>query len=290
MLVECARRLRKRWAWTAVAVILALAAGAGVYKVITPQQESKAQVLLVPSINEPGVKGPSNPYLGLGTSLAIVASVLQVSLTDDKTALALEQSGNRAPYQIAPDLAENAGPILLVSTKSKSAAMTQRTLNAVLAEVTRQLRKLQLDQKVPESQLITAIVLTASAHPSPVHKTQTQPAIVASVGLLLALILLILGLDRALEVRRQHRLRGQDATKNDAWRRTTKGEPRLDESATATGPAHPMPRRSPRRTRVTRVTGEGHHDSDRSDVSSDVPRVTAHVDEPSGRRASLTRH
>ena len=123
MLADCARVLMKRWTWVVVALILALGAGAATYKTIHPGQESKAQILLVPSLKQPGVVGSTNPFTNLGGSMGVVASVLQVAVTNDKAALRLYQQGARAKYVLEPNLAENAGPVLLVTVDDKSATM-----------------------------------------------------------------------------------------------------------------------------------------------------------------------
>jgi hypothetical protein len=281
MLADSLHTLLRRWPLALVAVLLALAAGVGVYKAVPPKQESKAAILLVPSLRQPGVTGPSNPYLGLGDSLGVVATVLQASVSDDRTARRLVQAGNRATYTVAPDLAENAGPILAVTTDDTSPAMAQRTLSAVISEVQSRLRSLQQQQNVPETLMISTVVLTSSIHPLPVHKAQVEKAVIAAAVVLIALIALILLAERlANRSRRRRAAAGPHAGErpspagHEDPAAATGGKRRRNRRREAS-PVHPSPARvddgiepeasepddDPDETRATRVyAGAERHD------------------------------
>jgi capsular polysaccharide biosynthesis protein len=196
MLVNSARILLKRWVWVLLALVVAMAAGVGTFTLVTPMQESKAQVLLLPSNTEPGVDGPTNPFLSLGGSVAIVASVVQVAVTDQTSAQKLYDGGARAKYKVEPNLAENAGPVLLVTVDDKSAAMSESTMAAVVQAIKDQLLSIQNDRNVSKTLLITAVVLTQSPHPLPVRKTQTQLTILAAAGVLVILLVVLLLIER----------------------------------------------------------------------------------------------
>jgi hypothetical protein len=244
MLAECARTLLRRWPWVAITVIVALVAGAGTYKSIAPGQQSTAQVLFLPPLQQPGVKGASNPYLGLGPSLAIVASIVQVSVTDSQSVQRLYDQGNRAKFRVTADLAENAGPILIVTVDDESPAMVQRTLQALLQAIPQELARLQATQHVPSSLLISTLVLTSSQRPTPVHKSQVQKAVIVTVGMLVLLVVLVLVVDRLVTSRRR-RVRRR-AADEDPW-----GEPLHQQLGRQPQPS-PVPGRSRAQRRLGR--------------------------------------
>jgi hypothetical protein len=200
MLAECARMLLRRWLWVIVALVVAVVAGAAAYVLVGPRQASTAEVLFLPSVNQPGdtpgVLTKTNPFRSLDSSLGVVAGVVQVSVTDDQTQASLIQAGYRATYTVGPNLAENAGPSLLVKVEDKSGPMAQATLGAVLKQMDATLARIQADRKVPAGQFITAMVVTSLPHPSPDRKTQIQLAVVAGIVVFLLLIVLILLLER----------------------------------------------------------------------------------------------
>ena len=125
MLAECVRMLWRRRILVIFTLLVTIVAGIGTYLQIQPGQESKAQVLLLGSIKQPGVRDPTNPFVNLGGSLAVVASVLQVSVTDEKTARTLYASGDRASYTVEPNLAENAVTQKCVSFTPKECGSTK---------------------------------------------------------------------------------------------------------------------------------------------------------------------
>ena len=203
MLAECARILLRRWRWVAVALVLALIAGAAGYKIVGPSQQSRAEVLFVPSAKQPGVTGATNPFRLLDSSLSAVASIVQVSVMDDKTMSKLIQAGDHAGYKVEPNLAQNAGPTLLVTVEDKAAAMVDRTLKAVLTQIQVTLRDLQAARNVPQDQYIDAVVLVQSPHPAPSRKAPIQAGVIAVVAVAFLSVLLILLGERRLHRRRQ---------------------------------------------------------------------------------------
>jgi hypothetical protein len=196
MLIESARILwRRRW-WVVAALIVAVAAGQATYQAVKPMQESKAQVLLLGSLRQPGVKDLTNPFNNLGGSLGVVANVLAVQVTDEQSVTALIQRGATAKFSVAPNLAENAGPSLLIAADDVSADLAHKTMIAVVDQIQTELAQLQTKQNVQADLFIKSIVLTQSAHPLPVRKAQVQKAILATLGAATILIVLILLIER----------------------------------------------------------------------------------------------
>lgn len=196
MLLETVRILRRLWVWVLASVLVAAGAGVGAAFAMPPTQQSMAQVLFVPSVKQPGVDGPTNPFLSLGGSVAVVASLIQISVSDDQTAQQLLDNGFRAEFEVVPNLNENAGPVLIVTTKDHSASMAQATLSAVVEVMQRDLKALQDDQNVAADLRVSAVVLTSTAKPLVIRKTQAQVAIAAFGGVFLLLVGLLLMVER----------------------------------------------------------------------------------------------
>lgn len=211
MLTEAARILWRRRLWVIVALITALGTASGAFVSTPPTQRSTAQVLFVPSVKQPGVDSPTNPFLSLGGSVAVVASLIQIGVSDDQTAESLARSGHTALYVVEPNLNENAGPVLIVTTESPSAANSQGTMNALIDVMKNDLRERQASQNVEPDLMVTTVVLTATEKPLVVRKTQLQ----ISVGAAAAVFLLLIGFLLLVERRRGRRaleLSGSTAT------------------------------------------------------------------------------
>jgi hypothetical protein len=176
--------------------VLALCAGFAAFVAVPPQQRSTAQVLFVPSIKQPGVDGPTNPFLSLGGSVAIVASLVQIGVVDDETAAGLAADGHLADYEVVPNLSENAGPVLVITTEHTSAAMAQSTLQAVIDVIKEDLRNRQVEQGVRPDLLVTAVVLTSSVKPEVIRKTQIQIAAISTAAVWIVFLALILLMER----------------------------------------------------------------------------------------------
>ena len=205
MLLETLRILRRLWAWVLVIVLVSAGAGAAVVYAVQPTQQSMAQVLLVPSVKQPGVDDPTNPFLSLSGSVAVVASLVQISVSDDRTAQQLWDDGFRAKFEVVPNLNENAGPVLIVTTEDRSAKMAQLTLDAVVDVMQTDLKALQDSQGVAEDLRVRAIVLTSTAKPEVIRKTQIQFAVAAVGAAFLVLIGLLLLAERGRRARARHR-------------------------------------------------------------------------------------
>jgi hypothetical protein len=208
MLAESARVLLRRWPQAIIAVVLSLAVGVGIFSVVKPDQNSSAEMLLVPPSTQPGASGRVNPFFSLGASTQVMTTVVQSLTSDSRVADKLTAGGYTAKYEVSPDLAQNAGPTLLVTTTDKSALTAQRTLGAVVKEIDAQLAAIQRRQQVSTPLLITAIVLTRTPHATPDRKPQWQLTIVSALVTLVLLLLLILFLGR--------RQRGREAESDAA--------------------------------------------------------------------------
>jgi hypothetical protein len=196
MLADFLRVLLRRWLWVVAAAVIAILGSSAVFIKIGPTQQATAELLLLPSTRAPGVDKPVNPFVGLDTSLSVVGHIIQVSVSNQATSTQLYQAGNRARYKIAPNVAQNSGPTLIVTVDDKSATMVEKTLGAVITEMKNSLNQIQLSQDIPSAQYISLQLLTASPHATPVRKSQIQSAFVTGVGLFGCLVALILLVER----------------------------------------------------------------------------------------------
>lgn len=188
--------MRRRWLLVLVSALAAGAATWGVFQYVPPVQQSSAAVLFVPSLRQPGVEGPTNPLLELGGSVGVIASVVQIAVTDDETAQELEGRGLVAEYEVVPDLGENAGPVLLVTTEHKSREISTKTRDALVKMISDELRELQDARGVSSSLRVDTVTLTSSPQPEPVQKRRIQFATLAGGGTLTVLLLSIVLLDK----------------------------------------------------------------------------------------------
>lgn len=200
MLENSLRVLRRRWGLALLAVLAACAAAGSTFALVPPVQQSKAAVLFVPSIRQPGVEGPTNPLLELGGSVAVVASVVQIAVTDDQTSLELAAAGQTAKFEVVPDLGENAGPVLLVTAEDPDRDVARSTRDALVDRISEELERLQDSRGVSSDLRVTSVLLTSSPKAVALHKDQIQLAAVAGGSLLAALLLLLLLVDRRRDV------------------------------------------------------------------------------------------
>lgn len=237
MLTYSLTLLRRRLWVVVLAFALCGVAGAQVLVFVPPVQQSEASVLFVPSAKEPGVTEPTNPLLSLGGAVAIVASVVQVAVTDDQTQLKLVGSSGTASYTVVPDLGENAGPILMVTTQSTDAAASNRLRDQVVQEIQQNLASLQSSQQVSSDLRISTVVLTRSLEPTVVRKAQIQIGVVVFSVLMLACLALILLAEHRGARRRSRRAAGSVAPSEDLTVPTSRTVGQPETAQPEVGPA-----------------------------------------------------
>lgn len=196
MLANALRTLLRRWFLLVVALVVGALAGGAVFVAMPATHRATASVLFLPSLRQPGVEGETNPLLALSGSVAVVASVLQIAATDEETQLRLAAEGHGAKYEVTPDLSENAGPVLLVTAESPRADLAKSTRDAVIAELTTTLARLQAERKVPADLYVTAVTLTSNPKTEVLRKKQIQAGVAAGGALTACGLLLILWRER----------------------------------------------------------------------------------------------
>lgn len=182
MLLVSLRTLLAHLRLTITGVVIAVLAGAAVFFAVPAQKQAEAQLLFVPSVKQPGVTDPTNPLLNLADGLATVARTVQTVMLDDRMVEVLKSKHLTAKYDVQPDLAENAGPILIVTTTSRDGAMAAKTLDGLEGQIDLALENLQARQGVATNLRITTLELTKSDKPTVLWSKQLRWVVLAVGG------------------------------------------------------------------------------------------------------------
>ncbi len=194
MLNETVRLLLKRWPLVVATFMVSVLAGFAGWNLTPLQYQSESQVLFLPPTQQAGVEGKTNPFLFFGASLGITADIVRINVSDDDSRTDLIARGAVRDYEVRPYLAENGGPILIVSAKSGDGAQTQATVGLVAQAIQDDLDAVQNSAKAPGTSRITATVLTQTAEAKPIYKNRIRLSVVLGVlgfALLLAIVVLV---------------------------------------------------------------------------------------------------
>ena len=154
---------------------------------IEPSYDAKASLVLIPprTPDDPD----ANRYLDLG-SLSNSVDVLSRSMISEDTAELLEEAAPGATYDVSHDLTTSA-PIVLVSVASGDKTSAALMLDAVLAQIPRNLQALQAEIAVKPEFRITALIVSQDSKPVANQKTRTRLLGVLGVALLFGSAVLI---------------------------------------------------------------------------------------------------
>lgn len=128
-----------------------------------------------------------NPYLNFSPSLSLTADVLSRTLVAPATARLLASMGFSDPYTITPPTytTTTTGSVLVIGVSGSSAAMVERTLHGVMAQVRTSLAGLQ--RHVRPRNRITAATLSSSPAAALAASATARPvAAILVLGLLAA--------------------------------------------------------------------------------------------------------
>ncbi|HTC68572.1 MAG TPA: hypothetical protein VK662_03310 [Acidothermaceae bacterium] len=266
------RTLVRRWYLVLPALIIAVTVAFEVFLVVPPTYRVQARLLLLPSAASSGpVAGAGNPYLSLSAGLGQTAQVIALAVTDPKSVAALSKLGADASFNIGIDAAA-AAPILVATASSVNAANAEKTLSLVVQQVRAQLQNAQAAAGAPKNTFISLSVLTQSAKPSKVTKTQLRDGLAAGIGALVVLLIPIFLFERASLARRARRKAAKAANAESAAAATATVATATDAAA-----AHDESLRA-------ELEGGAEHDSDAerdadSAVDADVTDADADEDD-----------
>lgn len=191
--------LRRRWQLVVAALLLTGCLGVAMAQVVTADYRTSASVVLVPPETTLGETG--NPYLflgGLDQSVDVVARTLNSGAT--RTLIA-DASPSGATYTAVADFTTSA-PIILVTTEAKSPEEATELLAVVVEQVSNNLLVLQSDiGVVPPSRIGSQVV--ARNDPEALQKPRLRRIAVASIGVLMVLLVLVVAADSLLARRRR---------------------------------------------------------------------------------------
>lgn len=206
MLIDTVRLLLRRWLFVLLACALATLAGVGAWVSTPLQYQSQAQVLFLPPTLQPDVKGGRvNPFLVLGKAVTVTADIIRIDVSDAESRASLVAKGALPDYQVVTSVAQNGGPILIVTAVGDSPVSTQRTMALVVKEISTTLRDVQRAASAPAGFYISATQLTATPAAQPVQQNRVRLAAAAAGGALLLLLALIIVVDRWRGSRRRYR-------------------------------------------------------------------------------------
>lgn len=193
--------LKRRWHVVLVALLVAACTAALLLRVVAADYSTSASLVLVPPETTLGDTG--NPYLFLG-GLDQTVDVLARSMNNADVRSAIEEvTPEGAGFTAVADFTTSA-PIILVTTQAKTAGEANDLLEAVLDQVSRSLVQLQADLGVePSSRIGSQVVVRAD--PEALQKPRIRQIALATIGVLMALLMLIAVGDSLLTRRRRTR-------------------------------------------------------------------------------------
>jgi hypothetical protein len=200
--------LGRRWLVLLVGIILMSAAGGAALFLVPTNYQATGQLLLLLPPKASGVTTPTNPYLNVSPGMNITASLIASTLTNPETVRSVAEAGFSATYAVA--LTPGSGPLLAISAESTDPRMAVATRDEVIRRLDEELLRIQLEESVPQRQLIHARPnsVTTEAEPLSGSKIRVLAAIAGLGGVLTLLAAFVVDRFRP---RSRHRGRGPAA-------------------------------------------------------------------------------
>lgn len=131
--------LQRRWIALALGLIIVVAAMVTVTKVVKPQYQAVATILLTEPV--------PNPYSNINGDTSVFTRAVAAIASDSQEATALEKRGYTASYTVSPS--DSIESVLTVGTVSSSPDTANATAAAVVAETAKAATDLQTAMGVP---------------------------------------------------------------------------------------------------------------------------------------------
>lgn len=152
-LIDALKLLLRRWLVVLLGLIATGGACAYVLDNVGPDYQASSQMLFLLPPKASGPETPTNPYLNLQSGLATAASLVAGEVSTKDTRRDLAAAGMKAEYAVS--LTPGAGPLLLITAKSKDPALAVATRDAVMNLVDTKLAEMQAAVDVPPLQVIS---------------------------------------------------------------------------------------------------------------------------------------
>jgi hypothetical protein len=184
------RTIRRFWYFAvaglvATAMLCLLAA-----RVVPPDYEAQAKVLMVPALAPATPGGADNPLLGIG-GLQPTADTLALAFGDSTVQDALVKEGTTGTYEVVLDPVSKS-PVLSVTATDSSPAAAMTTLKLVVAEVPRVLADLEGRIAVPKRARLSTLVISQDQQAELVLKSRVRLlGAVGGLGLALSFGLMV---------------------------------------------------------------------------------------------------
>jgi hypothetical protein len=184
---QAARIWRARWILTSVLLILAVVGAASAVAKFPRYYQSASSVVLLAS-HAASKQNGGNPFLSFGPSLTLTADAVSREMMAPATVSQLAARGFTASYTVVvpPYTTFTTGSVLQVTIVGTNAAGVQRTLQAVTAQISTQLARLQ--RGVPAASKVRVDTLSVTPRATLSISQTARPLIL--VGALLLVICL----------------------------------------------------------------------------------------------------
>jgi len=187
------RATLRRWYITVPGLLLTALVVVAAHAFVQPSFTRSADVMLVPA--PAAVPKGANPYLYIG-DLGQAADVLVTAAGSQSSTSAILEGAAASTVTIARDVGTS-GPVILITVETPTSAQAGVLLDRSISAVRSTLAKVQTDEHLKRSEMITMSTLSVDTVSTPKTKTQlmaTAGAGVLGVAATLVLVSLIDGL------------------------------------------------------------------------------------------------
>jgi hypothetical protein len=184
-LLDTLRGLARRWYVVIPGIVLALAAALGAWKVVGPEYERTATVLLLPGVGTLP-EDALNPYLYLG-GLTAVADVAVRAVGSEEALRPVLEPYPGAKAEVARD-ASTAGPVIVITVTTKRNADAKELVGALVENTSTALDELQTSENIALEDRVTVTPISIDS----MSTAEQRNRILVSAGVGLTIIVLTL--------------------------------------------------------------------------------------------------
>lgn len=176
MIVDVIRALANRWYLTLLGLLLTAAMAWGAHTAAPPSYEASGLVLMLPSKSAASKAG--NPLLVLD-SLGQPAAILVAHYGSDSARQRVASVSSTADFTVLLDDSIR-GPVIRVNVKDQSAESTMAVLNGLMADLPKQLDRLQRQVGATNDSYLSSMTLSVDTAPE-VSNAATLRLMIAAV-------------------------------------------------------------------------------------------------------------
>jgi capsular polysaccharide biosynthesis protein len=201
------RLLVRRWLVLIIGLVLTLGAAAYLYTHATPRYQATARMLLLLPGDARVADSEDSPFLYLPNGLQVLAKIVATAPNSRAFHNTMTAAGLTSQYELGID---PASPTITISVEGSDAENVIATRDRVIQGVQDELLTVQRDENTPRRQLAHTRVYAIEDTPHLVQGDRTRGTLAAlGIGGLITLLAAFL-VDRAIQLRRERRLRPKD--------------------------------------------------------------------------------